>query len=148
MIKLVDLLKENHLPVDKAVSAINSISANGIEKLEAKKKIIKDKSLVSKMENQYRYLHKQNLPDTALNVVEIVTLKVAPEQQGKGIGTIVFDKIREIADANKAIIYLEAVPIGNKSMTTYQLVDFYKKFGFEMIKGGKKPVMVYMPKIA
>jgi len=41
---------------------------------------------------------------------------------------------------------LEAIPFGNdKSMTSWQLVEFYKTVGFEVVSYGFRPMMLRRP---
>jgi GNAT superfamily N-acetyltransferase len=131
MIKLIDLLEEIQDNINSAMNAINSISIEGIEKL-----------VVSKITKP-------------MDAIKIDTLMIKTEYQGKGVGKEVMNKISEIADNYQVPLYLEAVPLGSKDEKGYtippkynanQLIFFYKKFGFELLKGGKRPVMIRKPK--
>lgn len=133
MIQLIDLLEDIlDDSVNKAVQEINALSIDGVKKLQVKKKTIVNKDILSKI---------QFNPPPSIDVIELSAIIIDPEKQKQNVGSTALKTICEIADKYNAPLYLEVVPIGNKPLTTYQLVVFYEKFGFRMIKGGKRPFM-------
>lgn len=131
---------------DSAINAIKSLIANQPQtvKVEVEKKIIKDKSTLSKAQfgaGTWKYV----VDGEPLEVVMINAIKVAAEDQGKGIATKLWQSIIEIADNTGAVLALEIIPIGNKAMGINSLENFYSKFGFKILKGGKIPFMLRVP---
>ena len=131
MIRLIDLFEEIQDNIQQAINKINSISVGGIEKLTVEK------------------------TTKPINAIKIAALIIKQDYQGKGVGREVMNKITEIADKYQVSLYLEAVPLGTKDERGYtitptysanELIGFYKKFGFELIKGGKRPEMIRKPK--
>ncbi len=81
-----------------------------------------------------------------IQVVELLSIHTPKSQQGKGLARAAMQKITGVADANNMWMMLEAIPFGNdKSMTSWQLVEFYKTVGFEVVSYGFRPMMLRRP---
>jgi hypothetical protein len=81
-----------------------------------------------------------------IQVVELLSIHTPKSQQGKGLARAAMQKIIGVADANNMWMMLEAIPFGNdKSMTSWQLVEFYKTVGFEVVSYGFRPMMLRRP---
>jgi ribosomal protein S18 acetylase RimI-like enzyme len=64
--------------------------------------------------------------------IEYIT--VATEYTGKGYAKALMNKALEhIKESGETRVYLNASPMGHNEMDLYDLVNFYKKFGFEII---------------
>lgn len=81
----------------------------------------------------------------SVEVVELLSLKAPDETQGQGLGRAALIKLVQVADANNMWMMLEAIPFGPKSMTSWQLVEFYKSAGFVVISYGSRPLMLRRP---
>ena len=123
MIKLADILKEaQQSNIDDAITAINNLTLPNSVYVSVEKKNIKQ-----------------------AETIEIKEISVWSSEQGKGLATQALQSITQIADDKNVILSLEAMPIYNKEMSTDELVTFYKKFGFKIIKSGEHPLMIRMP---
>lgn len=123
MIKLADILKEaQQFNIDDAITAINNLTLPNSVYVSVEKKNIKQ-----------------------AETIEIKEISVWSSEQGKGLATQALQNITQIADNKNVILFLEAMPIYNKEMSTDKLVTFYKKFGFKIIKSGEHPLMIRMP---
>lgn len=80
-----------------------------------------------------------------IDVIEILSFNTPESNQGQGYARKAITSITNIADANNMWIMLEAVPIGNKSLGTHKLVQFYQSAGFKIISYGDRPVLVRPP---
>ena len=69
-------------------------------------------------------------PKFTNNAFELVELYVNREDRNKGIAAKLLNTFIEFADSKNKDIVLYASPLDN-DMTVNQLIDFYKKFGFE-----------------
>ena len=83
--------------------------------------------------------------DQSIEVVELLSLRSPDEAQGKGLGRDALTKLVQVADSKNMWMMLEAVPFGPKSMTSWQLVEFYKSAGFAVISYGARPLMLRKP---
>ena len=125
MIKLISILNEiDQHSVSSAVSDINDIPRPNAIYINCKETQI-------------------NIKGKVIDAIEITEISVLPSQQHKGLATQVLKKATEIADEKKVILTLEAMPIFGAELSTEQLIEFYKKFGFVITK---YPLMVRMPK--
>lgn len=86
------------------------------------------------------------LPKTGdVSVLRIDSIKTPPEAQGQGYAQRALDTIVKIADNNNTWLLLTVQPFGNKSVSTYTLVQFYEKAGFKALSLGKTPLMIRKP---
>jgi len=68
-------------------------------------------------------------------ITKIEHIEVDESLQGQGIGTGLMNRaIKEIIDNGYDFVYLNASPMGNKGLSLEALTNFYKKFGFNIIK--------------
>ena len=81
-----------------------------------------------------------------LEVIEIMSIKTPEDKQNKGLGSKAMEEVVSVADKNKTILYLEAIPIGNKPVSAISLTNWYSRFGFILIMGGAIPKMLRTPK--
>jgi len=80
-----------------------------------------------------------------IEVVMLESLRSPDNAQGKGLGRAALKRITDVADANNMWMMLVAVPFGPKSMNSWQLVEFYKSAGFEVVSYGARPMMLRKP---
>lgn len=71
-------------------------------------------------------------PDDRFYIIEVI--KVFDNHQGGGYGKELMGKAIEYVKSNNGDrIYLNASPMGNRGLGIDDLVQFYKKFGFQII---------------
>ena len=130
---------------DPTIQAIKSIPLpNGVKKLDLKKVTIGDKKLLDKAQFTAG-TWKFGKPDEPLEAVRIESIIVDPKFQDKGIATQMLQNVVDVANDKGAILILQAIPIGNKKLTTSELVKFYEKLGFKVVILGSRPILIKVP---
>ena len=85
-------------------------------------------------------------PGQPFEAVRLESIAVPHSLQGQGVAKRILTDITRTADANNMWMWLEAVPFGDKTLTTSQLVSLYAAFGFEPIAMGAWPKMIRAPR--
>lgn len=86
---------------------------------------------------------KAQVLDQSRDCYHLTMLVTSPAQERRGIGTMLFRWAVERADAEDALVYLEATPVG---------LGLYKGYGCEQVArvdfsgGGKRIIMIRQPK--
>lgn len=80
-----------------------------------------------------------------IDVIEILSFITPESNQGQGYARKAITSITDIADSNNMWLLLESVPIGNKTMNTHTLVQFYQSAGFKILSYGDRPVLLRPP---
>ena len=78
-------------------------------------------------------------------IIKLESIHVPVAEQGQGKSKDIMSKICNVADQTGMWMYLEALPFGEKPLSTPQLVKLYESFGFIAISLGAKPVLVRPP---
>lgn len=138
VIKLKNLLEGVIAP---AINDINNLNVLDGVSIKVKALTLNNKKILDKIE---RIFWDRKVP-APLELIKFESMKVPPQLQGKGIAMRLLKSVTKIADKHKIGIYLEVVPIGNKIMSKHELIEFYKKFGFNLVIYGQRPKMVRMP---
>jgi len=84
--------------------------------------------------------------DYGSKFVFVEDIEVDKNIRGQGVGTLLLNKIKDMADENELDIKLTAVPIHGNRMTTEELIEWYKKRGFEQLTNKKKDLLIYKAK--
>jgi len=130
---------------DPTIQAIKSISLpDGVKKLDLKKVTIGDKKLLDKAQFTAG-TWKFGKPDEPLEAVRIESIIIDPKFQNKGIATQILQNVIDVANDKGAILIIQVVPIGNKKLTTRELVEFYEKLGFKAVTLGYRPILIKVP---
>jgi len=120
------------------------VNIGGVEVGLSAKNLSKDKALINKAEHS---LYINGYRDFSnIVAVEIFSIDTFKSQQRQGLGTAAMTKIINIAEEEGIVLYLEALPIGDKRMSTRELVNWYTKLGFELLTYGQYPQMIKIPK--
>lgn len=98
-----------------------------------------------KAKMRWEFVRAGESADQPIEVIELQSLRSPVGAQGQGLGRKALKQITDVADANNMWIMLEAIPFGPKSMNSWQLVEFYKSAGFEVISYGARPMMLRKP---
>ena len=78
--------------------------------------------------------------------MELVSLSVAPSLRGTGLATKLLTQVTEEADEHNMLLVLFPEPFGEGLQPTQeQLIDFYEKFGWQLIQTRPKAMMARMP---
>jgi len=127
---------------DKYISKITFSS--GVQVKMDVKDVSKNKTLMNKIDHLLRINGWKDL--SRVEAIELLSIYTPEEVQNKGLATDAINDIIKVADDNGLVLYLEAIPIGNKAMSPYQLAGWYESFGFRTVIGGKNPKMIRVSK--
>ena len=70
-------------------------------------------------------------------IIYVHGIEVEKSKRNKGIGKSLLHRLQKLSDDNGIDIVLEAVPIRDSSMTEEQLINWYKKQGFQQKFGNE-----------
>jgi len=106
---------------------------------------IKLQSHISYLKN---ILYKNKISQLSANIelddigefIDLFLIKIKPSQQNKGYGAAVMDSIINFADKHNVRIKLQLNTYTDKT----NLIEFYRKHGFVLIKNGEFD-MIYFP---
>jgi GNAT superfamily N-acetyltransferase len=85
------------------------------------------------------------IPDTDYDAWRITALEVHRDLRQHGHGTQLLETILRWADANHQRLTLFVDPIGDNGPNTNRLIRWYKKHGFERIRGKSRRLMRRRP---
>lgn len=105
-------------------------------------KVLSD-TLKAKM--RWQFVRAGESIDQSIEVVELLSIRSPDNALGQGLGRKALKQITDVADANNMWIMLEAIPFGPKSINSWQLVEFYKSAGFNVVSYGARPMMLRKP---
>lgn len=66
-------------------------------------------------------------------IITLHGLVIDEDKRAQGIGTELLNKVKQVSKDTGLPIELFAVPIRNSTMTMEQLIEWYKRRGFELI---------------
>jgi GNAT superfamily N-acetyltransferase len=107
---------------------------------------VKPLSNTLKAKMKWQFVRAGESIDQPIEVVELVSIHTPPKAQGQGLARAALSEITKVADSHNMWMTLEAIPFGNdRGMNTWQLVEFYKSTGFQVVSYGARPLMLRKP---
>jgi len=107
---------------------------------------VKPLSNTLKAKMKWEFVRAGESIDQPIEVVELVSIHTPANAQGQGLGRAALSKITGVADTHNMWMSLEAIPFGNdQGLNTWELVEFYKTAGFQVISYGSRPLMLRKP---
>ena len=85
------------------------------------------------------------IPDTDYDAWRITALKVQRELRQHGHGTTLLETVTRWADNEHLRLTLFADPIGDDGPSLNRLIRWYKRHGFERIRGKSRRLMLRKP---
>lgn len=85
------------------------------------------------------------IPDVDYDAWRITALKVQRELRQHRHGTALLETVTRWADANHLRLSLFADPIGDDGPSLTKLIHWYKRHGFERIRGKSRRLMLRKP---